>query len=131
MFRIRQQGIREIEELIERGMEASAEVVADGVRANLRPYRDTGAAEESIHLNTEHLSEWPEPVVFVAGASGDTFFIDQGTTDTPARLVFEQALDATASQFPHLIRMSARGSMARSTSILNREFAADQSIRRE
>lgn len=124
-------GIRELEMLIERGMIACAEVVADGVRANLAPYRDTGAAEESIHLNTEHVDEWPDPVVFVAGASGDTFFIDQGTVDTPARLVFEQALDSTARQFPHLIRMSSRAGMARSVDILNREFSADQAIRRE
>ena len=131
MWRIRPLGIRELEQLIERGMEASAEVVADRVRANLRPYRDTGAAEESIHLNTEHLSEWPDPVVFVAGASGDTFFIDQGTVDTPARLAFEQALDATARQFPRLMRQSSKAGMARSLDILNREFRADQAIRSE
>jgi hypothetical protein len=130
-WRVRREGVRELEQLIERGMEACAEVVADRVRANLRPYRDTGAAEDSIHLNTEHLDEWPDPVVFVSGASGDTYFIDQGTSDTPARLVFEQALDATTRDFPRLIRMSTRAGMARSVDILNREFSADQSIRSE
>ncbi len=129
-WRPRKSGIRELEMLIERGMEAGAEVVADRVRANLRPYRLTGAAEESIHLNTEHLDEWPDPVVFVAGASGDTFFIDQGTTDTPARLVFEQALDATAREFPRLMRQSTRAGQARSLDIINREFSGDQAIRR-
>lgn len=130
IWRTRPQGIREIEMQVERGMEVGAELVAEQVRANLRPYRDTGAAEESIHLNTEHLDEWPDPVVFVAGASGDTFFIDQGTVDTPARLAFEQALDAIARQFPRLIRMSSQAGMARSVDIINREFAADQAIRR-
>jgi hypothetical protein len=130
-WRVRQTGIRELEMLIERGMEAGAEVVAEQVRANLRPYRDTGAAEDSIHLNVDHLDEWPDPVVFVAGASGDTFFIDQGTVDTPARLAFEQALDSTAREFPRLMRQSSRAGQARSLDILNREFSADQAIRRE
>jgi len=129
-WRTRPSGIREIEMQVERGMEVGAELVADQVRANLRPYRDTGAAEESIHLNTEHLSEWPDPVVFVAGASGDTFFIDQGTNDTPARLAFPQALDAVARLLPNLIRQSSRAGMSRSTDILNREFRGDQAIRR-
>lgn len=129
-WRIRPEGIRQLEAMISDGMEVCAEVVADEVRANLRPFRDTGAAEESIHLNTEHIYEWPDPVVFVAGASGDTYFIDQGTVDTPARLVFEQALDAVARDFPRLIRMTAPRSMGRSLDILNREFRADQAIRR-
>jgi hypothetical protein len=129
-WRTRPSGIRELQLLIEDGMEACAEVVADQVRANLRPYRDTGAAEDSIHLNTEHLDEWPDPVVFVAGASGDTFFIDQGTVDTPARLVFEQALDSVARSFPNIMRQSSRAGQARSIGILNREFRADQAIRR-
>ena len=129
-WRLNRPGIAELERLIGDGMEACGEVVADRVRSNLHPYRDTGAAEESIHLNTEHLSEWPDPVVFVSGASGDTFFIDQGTVDTPARLAFEQALDSTARDFPRLIRQSTAAGQARSIGILNREFSADQSIRR-
>jgi hypothetical protein len=130
MFKVRQTGIRELEDLIERGMEACAEVVADRGRANLRPYRDTGAAEDSIHLNTDHLDEWPDPVVFVSTASGDGFFIHEGTIDTPYRPFLAMALDSTAREFPNLIRQSSRGGMARSLDILNREFSADQSIRR-
>lgn len=130
-WRTRPAGIREIEMQVERGMELGAEMVASNIRGLLRPYRDTGAAEDSIHLNTEHISEWPDPVVFVAGASGDTFFIDQGTNDTPARLVFGQGLDMVARQLPNLIRQSSQSGMNRSTDILNREFRADQAIRRE
>jgi hypothetical protein len=122
--------MRELEDWVERGMGTMAEVVAGQVRANLRPFRDTGAAEESIHLNTAHLSEWPDPVVFVAGASGDTYFIDQGTVDTPARLVFGQALDSTARSFPSILRQTSQAGSARSLDILNREFRADQAIRR-
>src|SRR5688572_30099297 len=111
-WRTRPSGIGELQVLIEDGMETCAEVVADQVRANLRPYRDTGAAEDSIQLITEHLDEWPDPVVFVAGASGDTFFIDQGTVDTPARLAFEQALDSVARSFPNIMRQSSRAGQA-------------------
>lgn len=130
MFRIRQRGIRELEDLIERGMEACAEVVATQARANIRPYRDTGAVEDSIHLNTEYLGDWPDPVVFVSTASGDGYWIEMGTSDTPARLFLSQALDSTARQFPNLMRQASAGGMKRATDILNREFSADQSIQR-
>ena len=130
MFRIRRQGIHELEDLIERGMEAGAEVVADQARANIRPFRNTGDFEDSIHVNTEHLSEWPEPVVFVSSASGDGYFIEMGTVDTPARLPLSQALDSVARQLPHLMRQTSKSGMARSLDILNREFSSDQSIRR-
>jgi hypothetical protein len=61
----RPQGQQELQQLIERGMEAGAEVVADRARANIRPYRYSGDVEDSIHLNVDHISEWPDPVVFV------------------------------------------------------------------
>jgi hypothetical protein len=130
-WRIRPQGITELQRLIERGMEAGAEVVADRARANIAPYRNTGAVEDSIHLNTEHLSEWPDPVVFVSTASGDGYWVEMGTVDTPARLFLSQALDSTARDLPRLMRQSSRAGSARSLDILNREFSADQAIRRE
>lgn len=116
--------------ILERGMEAGAEVVADRARANIRPYRFTGAVEESIHLNVDHLSEWPDPVVFVSTASGDGYWVEMGTNDTPARLFLSQALDSTAREFPNLMRQSSARSMSRNVGILNREFRADQTIRR-
>jgi hypothetical protein len=130
-WRIRPQGITELQRLIERGMEAGAEVVADRARANIAPYRNTGAVEDSIHLNTEHLSEWPDPVVFVSTASGDGYWVEMGTVDTPARLFLSQALDSTARDLPRLMRQSSQAGMGRSLDILNREFSADQAIRRE
>ena len=130
-WRLRPQGIAELERLIERGMEAGAEVVADRARANIAPYRNTGEFEDSIHLNTEHLSEWPDPVVFVSSASGDGYWIEMGTVDTPAHLALSQALDSTARDLPRLMRQSSQAGMGRSVDILNREFSADQAIRRE
>ena len=101
-------GIRELEMIIERGMEAGAEVVAQRGRENIAPYRDTGAVEDSIHLNTEHLGEWPRPAVFVSTASGDGFFVHEGTIDTPYRPFLAEALDSTIRDFPRLIRQGAR-----------------------
>lgn len=121
-------GIRQLEMMIERGMEVAAEVVAQRGGANIRPYRLTGAVEDSIHLNTEHLGEWPRPVVFVSTASGDGFFIHEGTVDTPYRPFLAEALDQTAREFPRLIRQGAQ-----SISGLQRitaAFAGDQAIRR-
>ena len=122
-------GIRELEMMIEAGMEACAEVVAERARANIHPYRDTGAAEDSIHLNVEHLGEWPRPVVFVGTASGDGFFIHEGTVDTPYRPFLATALDSTVRDFPRLIRRGAQ-SLSGLRRITNR-FRADQGVRRE
>lgn len=124
-------GIRELEMMIERGLVAISEVVADRAKANLRPYRDTGAAEDSIHLNTEHLEEWPRPVVFVGTASGDGYFIHEGTNDTPYRPFLSMALDQTQRDFPKLLQQGAQRGQSRRLSALNREFRPDQGIRRE
>jgi len=124
----RPDGVRELEMLIERGMEAGAEVVAERARANIRPHRFTGAAEDTIHLNVEHLGEWPRPVVFVGSASGDSFFIHEGTNDTPYRPYLAEALDSTIGDFPRLMRQGTR-SLHGLRKITNR-FRADQGIRR-
>jgi hypothetical protein len=109
MFRRRQSGIRELEIMIERGMIACGLEVAEQARSNIRPYRLTGAAEESIHVNIEHVDEWPRPAVFVAGASGDTYYIEMGTVHSPARLFLSQALDSVSREFPNILRQNARG----------------------
>lgn len=122
-------GIRELEMMIERGMEACAEVVAERGRVNIHPYRDTGATEDSIHLNTEHLGEWPRPAVFVSTASGDGFFVHEGTVDTPYRPFLAEALDSTISDFPRLIRHGAK-SLTGLQRISNR-YRGDFGITRE
>ena len=124
-------GIRALEMMVERGLVAIGEVVAEKGRANLRPYRDTGAAEDSIHLNLEHLEEWPRPVVFVSTASGDGFFIHEGTVDTPYRPFFSMALDETQRDFPRLLRQGAQAGAARRLAGLNAEFRGDQAVRSE
>lgn len=115
--------------LIEQGMEAGAEVVAQRGRENISPYRDTGAVEDSIHLNTEHLGEWPRPVVFVSTASGDGFFVHEGTVDTPYRPFLAEALDSTIRDFPRLMRRGTQ-SLSGLQRIANR-FPGDFGITRE
>jgi hypothetical protein len=97
-------GIRELEMTIERGMIACALVVADRARANVHPYRFTGAVEDSIHVNIDHVGEWPRPAVFVATASGDGYYVEMGTVHSPARLFLSQALDSTEREFPNIMR---------------------------
>jgi hypothetical protein len=104
MFRRRESGIRELQELMQRGMIACGLQVAEQARANVHPYRLTGAVEDSIHVNIEHVDEWPRPAVFVATASGDGYFIEMGTVHSPARLFLSQALDSTAREFPNIMK---------------------------
>jgi hypothetical protein len=108
-FRVRREGIRELEEIVERGMIACALVVADQARVNVRPYRLTGAVEASIHVNIAHVGEWPRPAVFVATASGDGYYVEMGTVHSPARLFLSQALDTTQREFPNIIRQNGGG----------------------
>jgi len=104
LFRVRKGGIRELQTNLSRGLIACGEIVADRARDNIRPYRLTGAAEESIHVVDRHAYTWPNPAVFVAGASGDTYFIEMGTVHSPARLFLTQALDSTEREFAHIMR---------------------------
>ncbi len=104
MFRVRQSGIRELQMQMSRGLIACGVIVADRARDNIHPYWLTGAAEESIHVVDRHAYSWPNPAVFVAGASGDTYFIEMGTVHSPARLFLTQALDSTEREFPNLMR---------------------------
>lgn len=104
MWRVRKEGIQELQNILSRGMIACAYVVEDQAKANIRPYRLTGAAEDSIHVVDRHAYEWPTPAVFVSGASGDTYFIEIGTVHSPARLFLSQALDSTEREFPNIMR---------------------------
>lgn len=108
VWRPRPLGQRELEILIERGLVAGAEVVADRARANIHPYRYTGAIEDSIHVVEDHVGAWPKPAVFVSTASGDGYYVEMGTVKTPARLYLSQALDSTIMEFPSLMKYAAR-----------------------
>lgn len=119
-FRIRPQGIEQINDQVRRGLKATAEAIVPLARANLAPYRDTGASADSLHVVDTHLDD-EEPVAFVATASGDGFFIHEGTVDTPARPFLSQALDSIALQIPDKIRNAGAGGLPD----LNRDYRSD------
>lgn len=100
-------GIRELEMLIERGLIACGEEVAERARDNIAPHRVTGAVEDSIYVNDRLVEQWPRPVVFVAAASGDSFWVHEGTVDTPYIPFLAEALDSTAMDFPRLIKQGS------------------------
>src|SRR5574338_245797 len=58
-WRVNPGGIRELEMLVERGLVACGEAVADAARANIAPHRVTGAVEDSIYVNDALVEEWP------------------------------------------------------------------------
>lgn len=107
MFKIRRQGIAQLQDQLSEGLEAVAERVLGESRSRV-PVR-TGALRGSLHTNLEHSREWPKPAVFVATASGDGFFVHEGTSDTPAQPFMSQALDSVRSQIPGIIRSEAKG----------------------
>jgi hypothetical protein len=110
-WRVNPGGIRELEMLVERGLVACGEAVADAARANIAPHRVTGAVEDSIYVNDSLVEEWPRPVVFVAAASGDSFWVHEGTVDTPYIPFLAEALDSVAREFPRLIKQGSEAGM--------------------
>ena len=80
MFRINHMGMRQLENELSNGLEAVADRILEGARGRAPVL--TGTLRESLHTNKEHSREWPKPAVFVATASGDGFFIHEGTVDT-------------------------------------------------
>ena len=114
LWRTNPGGIRELEMLIERGMIACGEAVADRAADNIRPHRDSGVTEDSIYVNDSKVGEWPRPVVFVGSSSGYSFYVHEGTVDTPYIPFLAQALDSVAREFPRLLRQGAQSEGFRS-----------------
>lgn len=110
-FRWRPGGIEQIEQQVKRGMLDAGEAIVPIARSNLAPFRDTGASADSLHVVDRHLDDDKEPAVFVSTASGDGFFIHEGTVDTPARPFLTQALDSIARRLPEYIRNRGTGGL--------------------
>jgi hypothetical protein len=100
MFRIRQRGIRELQNELSRGLEAVADAVMD--RADVPVL--TGRTRETLHTDKSHSGEWPKPATFVSTASGYGFFLHEGTSDTAAQPFLSQALDSVRPDIPRIIR---------------------------
>jgi hypothetical protein len=111
MFRIRPQGIRQLQNQLSDGLEAVADQLLEEARnrAPVETVRDPAFTRDSLHTDKTHSREWPRPAVFVATASGDGFFVHEGTVDTPAYPFLSQALDSLIRQIPSIIRSRTMG----------------------
>ena len=108
MLKIRRQGIAQLENQIADGLEAVGDRVIQ--EAQSRVPVDTGALKASLHVDKSHSREWNrKAAVFVATATGDGFFVHEGTSDTPAQPFLSQALDAVRGQIPGIIRSETKG----------------------
>lgn len=111
MFKIRRTGIMQLQNQLSEGLEAVSErILAEArARAPVETVRDPAYTRDTLHTDNTHSREWPKPAVFVATASGDGFFVHEGTVDTPAQPFLSQALDAVRAQIPSIIRSETKG----------------------
>ena len=111
MFKIRQQGIRQLQDQLSDGLEAVADrlLAISKATAPVELVRDPAITRDSLHTDKSHSREWPKPAVFVATASGDGFFVHEGTVDTPAQPWLSQALDSVRRDIPGIIRSETKG----------------------
>src|SRR5574338_1003255 len=103
-FRIRPEGIAELEDGASAGLVMIGHEVATRGKANIAPYRDTGAVEDNIRVIDVYADDWPHPAVIVTSSSGDSFFVHEGTVDTPARPFFAQALDSVIGELAGILK---------------------------
>ena len=111
MFRIRRAGMHALQDELSDGLEAvSDRILAEArARAPVETIRDPAYTRDTLHTDKTHSREWPKPAVFVATASGDGFFVHEGTVDTPAQPFLSQALDSVRKQIPAIIRSQTKG----------------------
>ena len=92
---------------LSKGLEAVGDRVLEGAIARAPVL--TGATRGSLHTDKTHSGEWPVAAVFVATASGDGFFVHEGTVDTPPHPFLSDALDAVTKDIPKIIRSETKG----------------------
>ena len=107
MFKINRRGIGQLQDQLSDGLEAVAERLLVAARPNTPVL--TGELQASLHTDLTHSREWPKPAVFVATATGDGFFVHEGTSDTPAQPWLSQALDGMRREIPSIIRSETKG----------------------
>jgi hypothetical protein len=111
MLKIRRAGMRQLEGQLSDGLEAVADQLLAVCKATspVELVRDPAITRDSLHTDKTHSREWPKPAVFVATASGDGFFVHEGTVDTVAQPWMSQALDGMIRQIPSIIRSETKG----------------------
>ena len=112
MLKLRRAGINQLQNQLSDGLEAVADrLLAEArARAPVETIRDPAFTRDTLHTDKSHSREWNrKAAVFVATASGDGFFVHEGTSDTPAQPFLSQALDAVRGQIPGIIRSETKG----------------------
>ncbi len=109
--RIRPQGIAELAENLSRGLEAVGDRLLEEARqrAPVETIRDPAFTRDTLHVDKTHSREWPKAAVFVSTASGDGFFVHEGTVDTPPHPFLSQAVDALIRDIPGIMRNAQKG----------------------
>lgn len=74
-------GIGEILDQIAAGLVETCAQMEPLAKAILAPHRETGAASDSLHV-VDKYANGTTPAAFLSTASGDGFFIHEGTVDT-------------------------------------------------
>lgn len=104
--RIIRSGIFQLQQQISDGLEDVADRLLEEARnrAPVETIRDPAFTRDTLHTDKTHSREWPQPAVFVSTASGDGFYVHEGTVDTPPHPFLSQALDALIREIPAIIR---------------------------
>ena len=105
---LNRRGIAQLQDNLSDGLEAVADRVLDGAVARA-PVGPSGQTRATLHTDKTHSHEWPKPATFVSTASGDGFFVHEGTVDTPPHPFLSEALDSVSRDIPGIIRKEARG----------------------
>lgn len=125
--RILNRGIAEMAENMSRGLEKVADRLLEEAkqRAPVETVRDPAFTRDTLHTDKTHSREWPKAAVFVSTASGDGFFVHEGTVDTPPHPFLSQALDAIVRDIPGIIRgqsLGSRGARTAAFTAINKMF---------
>jgi hypothetical protein len=123
-FRIRPEGMKQIEDGVSQGLILAGNEVAERGKANIAPFRVTGAVEDTIRVIDVYADDWPDPAVIVTTGSGDGFFVHEGTVDTPAHPFFAQALDSVVFEMGGLLKQGFGSSGAQPFRSLSRRFGS-------
>ena len=109
MFKIRRQGIAELQDGLSDGLEAVDDELLNRARAQTSMFKEpSGAILGSLRTNKTHSREWPRAAVFVTAPSGDSFHVHEGTSDTPAQPFLSIALDGMRNQIPSIMRSKSK-----------------------
>lgn len=100
-------GLRQFQDTLSKGLEAFGDTVLDGAVARA-PIGPSGLTRTTLHTDKTHSREWPQPAVFVSTASGDGFFVHEGTVDTAPHPFLTEALDANSRQMTKTILRGKR-----------------------